>query len=773
LAPLLAVLALGAGIAGCSGDDGAPGAPGATGSTGQTGATGPAGPAGPAGPSAVIEPRESCSVCHSNGSSAGVAEVHAGNPTIAVGNLVIARGTADPNDIVLTFNVKSRGANFTNLTSVSSGYHFDGTVRTSLTGTSPTPATLACSVALTNGLCTAGNYTLTIDNGFTAYGANPSRYLFRLQTVNGSADTRVAVTADFPSVLGGVDLVDAKACTNCHSDSGRVLPAGHPGGYGTPASSEACTVCHDNSSTTLPTTVTMVHGIHNSHEMPTGEFQLKDRNGGALGEPFEVTYPTYMLNCSVCHKSADALAAVNAMPVTGEGCLSCHGSFASWDFAAAQLTFHTSFTAATDCSQCHRTTGGVARNTVAAYHNGLVTERGGVIWNGVDTSVVEGDKIAMDITGVTDNGTNLVITWTAKYNNVAVNPCNATAAAGQPSFFARTSPANNFSFIREYAVGDDFIQGFGTSPGQPAAVNLTTTNTTCASNVATTTIPVDATITAGRRGMLALQGKPALPNADSAVTTPMLVRAFTPTREWVVGTGALPATQRRAIANSSDCKLCHVGSLYQHGGNRVDNVTMCVMCHNSASTEQNIRVGMGVDKNESYDRLVGQTYEFKSMLHMIHTAGEQGQNPIVIYRGNGLYAWAPSVSLLPNWAAGAACKTDPALTANNGNIVFGSSPETCRVHNFHAPTYPRDANECEACHATGFNVIPQQAKAAATVLDAGSLVWTNQVDDVLQGASAAACTSCHQSTGDKGHAYTNGWTPQAFPNGRQTIIETR
>jgi OmcA/MtrC family decaheme c-type cytochrome len=780
LAPLLAVLALGAGIAGCSGDDGSPGATGAPGPTGQTGATGPVGPTGPAGPSAVIEPRESCSVCHSNGSSAGVAEVHAGNPTIAVGSLVIAQGTTDPTDLVFTFNVKSRGANFTNLTSVSSAYHFNGTARTTLTGTtSTTPVTLACSVALTNGLCTAGNYTLTVDNGFTVYGANASRYLFRLQTVNGSVDPRPTVTGDFPSVLGGVDLVDANACANCHSNAGRVLPAsGHPGGYGTPARSEACTVCHDQATgsstgqTQLPRTVTMVHGIHNSHDMPGGSFLLKERDGTALSE-FEVTYPTYMLNCSVCHKSAGALAAVNAMPVTGEGCLSCHGSFESesWDFTGA--TFHTSFNGSENCAGCHFT-GGIARANVALYHNGAITERAGVIWNGVDTSVVEGDKIAMDITGVTDNGTNLVITWTAKYNNVAVNPCNATAAAGQPSFFARTSPASNFSFIREYAVGDDFIQGFGTSPGQPAAVNLTTTNTTCASNVATTTIPVDATITAGRRGMLALQGKPALPNANAAVTTPMLVRAFTPTREWVVGTGALPTTQRRAVANSSDCKLCHVGSLYQHGGNRVDNVTMCVMCHNSASTEQNIRVGMGVDKNESYDRLVGQTYEFKSMLHMIHSAGEPGQNPIVIYRNNGLYAWAPSVSLLPNWAAGAACKTDPALTANNGNVVFGSSPDTCRVHNFHAPTYPRDLNECEACHATGFKVIPDQSKAVATVLDAGSLVWTNQVDDVLQGASAAACTSCHhQSTADKGHAYTNGWTPQAFPNGRQTIIETR
>ena len=77
---------------------------------------------------------------------------------------------------------------------------------------------------------------------------------------------------------------------------------------------------------------------------------------------------------------------------------------------------------------------------------------------------------------------------------------------------------------------------------------------------------------------------------------------------------------------------------------------------------------------------------------------------------------------------------------------------------------------------------PNQAEAVATTLNAGApspLVtppangnWYNQIDDTLQGASAAACTSCHTSTDAKGHAYQNGWVPQTFENGRQTIIDT-
>jgi hypothetical protein len=68
---------------------------------------------------------------------------------------------------------------------------------------------------------------------------------------------------------------------------------------------------------------------------------------------------------------------------------------------------------------------------------------------------------------------------------------------------------------------------------------------------------------------------------------------------------------------------------------------------------------------------------------------------------------------------------------------------------------------------------PNQSEAVATTLNAGSTTWLTQTVDTLQGASAAACTSCHSSTSAKGHAYQNGWTPQTFPNGRQTILSTK
>jgi hypothetical protein len=195
---------------------------------------------------------------------------------------------------------------------------------------------------------------------------------------------------------------------------------------------------------------------------------------------------------------------------------------------------------------------------------------------------------------------------------------------------------------------------------------------------------------------------------------------------------------------------------------------------------------MGVTASEAYDGQVGKTYEFKTMLHAIHSAGS-GLAPYVIYRTRGIYAWTAEGSTLPNWPTGApTCRSsvDPAAPDPNisGYLVFGADPavtQSCQTHNLYHPTYPRDAAQCSACHVAGFGTIPDQAKAVATTINAGTIdagttnVWKNQLDDTLQGASAAACTSCHQTTDARGHAYQNGWTPQTFPNGRQTILDTK
>ena len=146
------------------------------------------------------------------------------------------------------------------------------------------------------------------------------------------------------------------------------------------------------------------------------------------------------------------------------------------------------------------------------------------------------------------------------------------------------------------------------------------------------------------------------------------------------------------------------------------------------------------------------------MLHQIHTAAVPGKPPYVIYRNRGIYAFANDESDVPNWPG------------TGQQEVFGSDGVVTN-HNFHSATYPRSYNDCMACHVAGLPVQPDQTQAMANTRDAGSEVWEDQLDDVLQGATTTACITCHADSATKGHAYQNSWDPQEFPEGRQTIID--
>jgi OmcA/MtrC family decaheme c-type cytochrome len=744
---LVATIALAAllGLAGCEGDDGKDGAPGVPGAPGDPGAPGEP---GPPGDSVVTLPLESCAVCHSEGSFASAPAAHELDREIAY--TVVTPPTTDGTDTVIAFSITVNGAPYDLLTAVQRVVIFQGVGGTYTRYQFPNNSdTFLASVV-------DGVYTFRIPDGALLNDlvtvappivGTDSRVYFRLNTPAGVTPARRASVSADDAAYARLDLVSDQSCQACHGTFAGGLTSPH---YN-PFDASNCIACH--SAVNPPGDLGLAylaHGIHNSHNLPGGEFEPED------GVVFDVTYPTYMANCSVCHDSEPTLAAANAMPVTGAGCFTCHGSMEGFDFTGLEFHLTIPDPEIANCQQCHNppAQGGVARFAVAQFHNGIVTDNGGIIFDGADTSVTEGEKFVWEITGVDDDGVNLAISWQASYNGVAVNPCNATVGPTAPLF--HLGAGANLSMLRSYAQGDDFILGQSTSaPGQANAVNVTADNTTCQGNVATTTIPVD--VVDAEVGIVALQGKPRVVSVLDPTAT-MAVRAVTPTYEWLVGSGDAPLMARRNVVDTEVCLQCHVGSLYQHGGNRVDNVEMCNLCHNPASNEQFVRVGMGVDASEAYDGKVGETFEMKTMLHRIHSAGTAGSPPYVIYRNRGIYAWAPDESLLPNWPG-----TGP-------QIVFGSNDVT-QNHNFHAPTYPRALNDCAACHSADFAVMPDPTKAMANTVDAGSTEWANQLDDVLQGAATTACITCHTDGATRGHAYQNSWIPQEFPEGRQTIID--
>jgi len=793
----LVALTLTLGLAGCEGDDGSPGATGAAGSDGSDGTDGQAcwdlndnGVGDPeedingddlfdtddcAGTSASVTPLESCGVCHDDGSFASANVFHEVSDYGSFAAFTVAPDVTVPADLIVSFSAAADGVATTTATFRRAYVSTNGLVRTSLTDEVELDPTLFTN----NG---DGTYSLRIVDGVARFGGTDSRYLVVVLT--GANDLEIAAVGDYPAPVALAGLASNEACIGCHAASGEVGrfdPTNRGGHYSAPMGAEACVVCHRPDDPATPDDdepgygqlVKVIHGVHNSHQAEGNDF-LDD---------YDVSYPTYMTNCSVCHSDDailpatgdSALAAANAMPVTGSGCFTCHGSMASWDFTQpTDLTFHLTIPdpETADCGVCHNDV--IAPATVTGFHNGLTTGRNGIIWDGVDTSITEGEKFVWEITGVVDDGTNLAITWQASYDGVGVDPCNDTVGPGAPVFFLPGGGnGGTFSMLRNYAQGDDFILGESESaPGQATNENLTTDNTTCAGNVATTTIAVDDDVDA-ERGIVALQGKPGVVSvADPAGI--MRARVPTPTYEWMIGSGDAPLMTRRAVVDTGECLTCHVGSLYQHGGNRVDNVGMCILCHNSASNEKNVRVGMGVDDSEAYDGKTGETFEMKTMLHRIHSAGVEDQPVYAIYRNRGIYAFAPDVSDVPNWdvVSTEGCTEDEIIDGKRR--VFGSSdtsPNKCEVHNFHSADYPRALNACTACHTADITVMPDQTEAMATTTEAGSDDWDDQLDDTLQGATTTACVTCHADGASKGHAYQNSWTPQVFPEGRQTIID--
>ena len=232
----------------------------------------------------------------------------------------------------------------------------------------------------------------------------------------GVNELEIAAVGDYPDPIPLAGLASNEGCVGCHGASGEVGrfdPMNRGGHYSAPMSAEACVVCHrpDNPATpdddeepSYMRLVRVVHGIHNSHNFPDGEF-VTDRDN-----VYDVSYPTYMTNCSVCHSDEpivpatgeSALAAANAMPVSGEGCFTCHGSMASFDFTGLERSTWIFRTRERPTARlCHRdpADGGFARATVAEFHNGTTTGRGGLILDGADASLTEGAKFDWEVTG--------------------------------------------------------------------------------------------------------------------------------------------------------------------------------------------------------------------------------------------------------------------------------------------------------------------------------------------------------------------------------------
>jgi OmcA/MtrC family decaheme c-type cytochrome len=192
--------------------------------------------------------------------------------------------------------------------------------------------------------------------------------------------------------------------------------------------------------------------------------------------------------------------------------------------------------------------------------------------------------------------------------------------------------------------------------------------------------------------------------------------------------------------------------LYQHGGDRVDNEQLCVVCHNPSSNDKNNRLDRYMIINEdgtvntdaTYDGLPSQTYDMRYMIHSIHGVSKRDA-PWVVYRSRGVYFFGTADMELPNgWPE--ENEEDP-----GSEPIYGSLNGSTINHNHIVVHYPRPVNFCEACHNEEAYEAVDQAKAVGLTVDAGT-DWPDQSDDIVIGPTAAACTACHYSSEVARHA---------------------
>jgi OmcA/MtrC family decaheme c-type cytochrome len=158
----------------------------------------------------------------------------------------------------------------------------------------------------------------------------------------------------------------------------------------------------------------------------------------------------------------------------------------------------------------------------------------------------------------------------------------------------------------------------------------------------------------------------------------------------VTDTQAVP---RRAVVAQAKCDGCHY-DLEVHGSRRND-VSHCVLCHNTTQTDAARRPAA---------ELPAESVNFKTMIHKIHT-GEELQIPFTVYG-------------------------------------FGGN-----AFDFTEVRFPGDRRDCTTCHIDGTEQLPLQEGVLAT----------NAPRDFIDPMPpiSGACLSCHTTMSAAAHADVN------------------
>lgn len=481
------------------------------------------------------------------------------------------------------------------------------------------------------------------------------------------------------------EVVAIESCNDCHGELGM-----HGGGR---VDTKTCVMCH-NENRPLVDMPVMIHKIHTAQMVDDHDFT-------------EVTFPQDPRNCITCHSGgADA---DNWMDVPNrKACGSCHAdvNFETGDGHLAGIQ-----TTDANCSMCHN-----AANIALKHLTGDSTPGNPGVPTGASNITYELVEARVDAAGDLEVDFSILRDGTAL--DVLALPADLTTASSRPSFLvAYALPQGGIDAPADY-------NNLGNSAAQPSSYSLGTlltdgNVTAVGSGVYTASIdgayPAGATLRA-----VALQGyfQQTISGSNLARHAPSVVL------------GVTGDTGRRVVVDNESCANCH-DQLSLHGGNRVFETAVCVMCHNPNLTSSGRAADPAGLPAETVAALGSdpllfpeEPMNFKDLIHGAHSSSLRDRSfEFVRNRNGGLY------------------------------------------YDFAEITFPGVLQNCETCHLPG----TYEADLPAGVLPTTAFVSGDTRDDILAARDsmpngtdlansplASTCYGCHASQAVEAHVESNG-----------------
>ena len=675
---------------------------------------------------------ESCTVCHGDGRTFGLKEVHPGLQTPADVVATIDEVTIDVNDatmeatLTVDFTVTGpRGEYIWGLGAPSSSDPSRlAYLRFTLSQLTP-PAVLSGDpdtwVSYTTGDRNPANlidhrdgtYTYEFTTNLYDLYVESNRHRLLLIVAGDIVEQAKNVTYDFvPEQLPGPfnfdlsrDIVTTTACNECHGRLGSTL-GGASFHNGERYETKGCVTCHTSSlgEEGAAEFTPMIHEIHTA-QLIEG---LEDFSG--------VTFPQDPRNCAKCHAGPDGSNWQTRPSMTA--CGSCHPdvNFATGEGHVGGVQFNNA-----NCSFCHSPTDiEVAHRTEnATEHNPNVPE-----------GLVNFEYVIEEVT--------------VNQNNVAVVKFHINKD-GEPVNLS-TIPPPGFSggpaFLVAYALPQDGVaemvdyNQLGRAAGQPASValvdlagKLTGSPESYTAVLTTAPFPEGATMRAvALQGYFTQLANPQDPEGeDVARHTASVIEAV---RGDLV---------RRTVVDEAKCLSCHE-NLELHGGSRVNNIQVCVVCHNpnlssSGKTtdatltppdQKELIAEAGYDPNDSLT-WPERSMQLKNLVHGIHSADKRTYDfEFVRNRSNGIYYNFREV-------------TFPGILSNC---------ETCHLPGTYGPQPPAGALVSTEVTTDGLNLSQADIVAARATVP--------NPTDLVNSETAGSCYLCHDSDPAVAHMGQNG-----------------